>query len=48
MYGLILQGIAVFIQNKYGAKVWQEILYVSGVEETTFQVCVVRLDGWAN
>jgi hypothetical protein len=41
MYGLILEGIADFVRNKYGVKVWQEVLYVSGVDTEVFGVGII-------
>lgn len=38
MYGLILENVASYIRTTYGANVWQEILYVAGLDETTFNV----------
>lgn len=43
MYGLILQGVQEYIVKKFGAKVWQEVLYVSGVDENNFSVRVLLL-----
>src|SRR4051794_26512057 len=45
MYGLILENVAAYIRTHYGPKVWQEILYVSGVEYESFAVHDIYSEG---
>lgn len=45
MYGLILENIASFIRTHYGAKTWQEIQYVAGVEYENFNIYDIYSEG---
>lgn len=45
MYGLILENIASYLRNHFGEKIWQEIRYVSGIEEDTFAPFDVYSEG---